>query len=57
MELEIEEIDKTILQGLTEQENESLKTRKINPGISCTYDIDGENSVTSISFGLMGYVT
>lgn len=50
MELIIEEINKTIFQCLTKQENDTLRVCKINPDVSCTYDIDGENNIVSISF-------
>lgn len=50
MEINIEEMNKTISQGLTELENNTLQKCRVNPGVSCTYDIDGEKNITSISF-------
>lgn len=50
MELIVEKINKAILQRLTKQESEALWACKINPDVSCTYDIDGENNISSISF-------
>ena len=50
MELEIKDLNNELFEALSKQEQDAIQLYNINPETSCSYNIDGNNKISTISF-------